>query len=85
MTRNSLLLTASLSLLTASCSTTPTPPIVVPCPELPPPPASVMVKQEASFRSNLLNYFSAKPTEPTAGEATTGATFAPGSTWRRVM
>jgi len=52
--------------LAAGCSSVPSVrPVEVPCPILPPPPASVMVERAPNFLSRLLNGLSASPAKPT--------------------
>lgn len=72
MSKPKKLLTVMLcSAVVSGCSTRslmPTGSVAESCPEpvrLSPPPADVMVKQEANFRQKLLSAFSTSPTTPT--------------------
>ena len=56
-----------LALVLCACGTqvpTPSKPVEVAPAKLPPPPADVMVKREATYRQALLNFFSSKQTAP---------------------
>ncbi len=46
----------------------PAPPLQAACPQLPPPPASVMVKRAPNFQQRLLDFLSERPKEPTRSQ-----------------
>ena len=69
LTKKLPLLSVLLSMVLCGCAT-PTPPparpVEIPCPKLPPAPASVMEPETEDFQESLLNFFSASPDAVTA-------------------